>query len=415
MESSLLILDYTGKGHNSFIALFVVLVGDGFINARGIPLKGVGFYASTGAQAMVRFLRSTCNGFETRDELDRFLLVEQLVALLHIPAAMCLAIGALAGAGIVPYASAYKSHLLLAASLFLVVCNARDANECVRNFFLSERNHERDGVYYPMKNLRGTVEDQMHMFAAVMMTLASLSLFNSSLIALIEPGTSQSVTSKRQYALAFCLYLVGAAGNNFVSESVFPLARYTRALLSFQNVICSASFGVSGFLMLPSLSRAQENTPHTTVVTVSVTLGSLLAVLSAAMQYFYMSSVARVHVEIFERKLHEEELQKTFQVKQEQSESRRGYLCRLRDAIKTKGKSLMWRQVNHVGNGQEVDGHGQLRTGSVRETDINPSLRNPDGYDDSSFNSGHTLSDSSSWSEADEAPRLQEEHRFMRK
>ncbi|CDF39126.1 unnamed protein product [Chondrus crispus] len=348
---------------------------------------------------MVRFLRSTISDFETREELQRFLIIERLLAVLHIPASICLALGSLAEVDVVPYASEWQPWLMLAASLFLVISNSREANECIRTVFLPAR---QKAIYSDREKAEPIVGGQMHMFAAVMMALGSLSLFNSCLIALSAPQEKENVLSKRQHAMAFCFFLVGSAGNNLAIEKAPRVTQFTRGMLTFQNVLCSASFGISALLMLPCFKLVQGAVFHQNALTASTALGSFFAVLSAMMHYFHTIALAWAHIEVFERKNYEEEVREQALVSREQ-EPKPGYIRRFRDAF-TSGKSIFGRQGNQQSPAVDKREKGPLGHVDVSSSDLDDDILGHDDYDGSSLSLTGSLSESSRWSGSEQHP-----------
>lgn len=239
----------------------------------------------------------------------------------------------------------------------------------------------------------------MEIFAALLMTVGSLSVFNSSLVALMSPSGSDRVTSRRQYALGFCLNLVGAAANNLQTQNDLDVGHQTGVLVSFQNVICCAAFSMSGLLMLPKLSEIEENSFLQSSLTIFVTLGSTLMVMSAVIHYFHTLALAWAHVRTFVRTSEEEKLICGDIASDERDAAKHGYFRRLRDAIRARGRSLIW------GEGKQGETHAgkkHLRFQVDEATDNDPEFASRDGYDASSFSSVDTISESSSCSGSEE-------------
>lgn len=279
--------------------------------------------------------------------MDRFLRTERAIATLHIPASLCLAVGTLAEANVLPYMAKNMWQLILVSSLFLFVANARDANGCVRDFFITDSVKAIIGNKHLVRKVHHDVEGQMHMFAAVTMTLGSLSLFNASVIALVHTASADMENCRRQYALAFGLHLIGAAGNNIATDKAMQEVNATRVLLSFQNVITSAAYGISAILLLPSMQFAQDNVVHQLALTVSTTVGGTMAVLSAVMQYFHTLAYSHTQLDYFIR-TQSMMMQHNSGMSASIPTDDRGYVRRLTDVIRTRGKSLLWSEAVQV-------------------------------------------------------------------
>lgn len=352
---------------------------------------------------MVRFLKSTCDDFETSDEMERYLFTEKVLALAHIVESACLALAMLAEAGVSPYAKAYVWHLFLAASLSLVFSSTRDAIYSVRHFFAAQTSSGRAATRSENGKLEGSVGGQIHMFSAVTMAVGSLSLLNASIIAMLTNGDSAIESCRRQLSLGFALHFVGAAGNNLAINCSLHYAQNTRVLLTFQHVIGSAALFLTSLLMLPSLDYSTENVVHKTIVTVSASLGAILAVFSAVMFYFHSVAYSWLQREFFDRKLYEGRLteEAVIQARKQSELEKRGYLRRLRDAI-------VWRK--EATRNRDEDACKERGSRNELEALIEDSSYHQD-TDAPTITPEYSLSNASSWS-GDEVGGLHVRNRF---
>lgn len=276
---------------------------------------------------MVRFLRTTCEVFESHDELDRYIIMERLLSLCYMPSSICMAVGSLARCGVIPYAKKQEWLLLLISSVYLTMANGRDLNHSIRCMFLwqyeppswhgrrsrRERRHRhryrRTRYKYVERNGTG-IRAQMQMCAAVTLTIGALSLINASVIALIgRHQQDESELCRRQYAAAFGLMLIGSAANTAGSISntyemlqVEERVTNMRMVVGFQHVIASAAYCVGGVLSLPSMRPIDTSTAfHASLVLASSLVGGAFAVLASVVNLFHTSAFLWWQEEEFEK------------------------------------------------------------------------------------------------------------------
>lgn len=269
---------------------------------------------------MVRFLKTMYEKFDNADDLDRYITIERIVAATYIPAASCLAMGALGRSGIVPYATAHEWKLFMCASIYLTLANGRDVNHGIRCFFMlggtSAPRRMRGGRSWGSRSPLGPiglseasigVGAQMQMGAAIALTVGSLSLLNASVIALLAGRGGETELCRRQFAAAFGMMVVGAAANAVgggQDEPVGETVANMRMVVGFQNVVASAALCVGGVLMLPSMKPAETGLElQTSLIIISSLVGSIFTVLSSIMNYFHTVALLWAQEEAFERRI----------------------------------------------------------------------------------------------------------------
>lgn len=301
---------------------------------------------------MVRFLKGFCELFKNENDLDRFIIVEKITAILYIPASVCLALGALGRSGVIPYVASQEWRFFLVASVYLTYANGCDLNRCINSYFLVRSPDSATlKLYAPSiwKLYRG-IGVQMQVGSALAMTLGSVSLLNASIIALLHGPATTTELCRRQYALSFAMFLIGSAANNLPMGGFNNELNGTRVLVTFQNIVISATFCVAGILMLPSIgAQDQESDFHNALVVQLSTIGSIVAVISSLMNYFHTLAFIWRQEEFFIRvthksavMLHEEMLEEDRQLHQPKS-----MYERVRDAWRSKGMSFIWNNFDY--------------------------------------------------------------------
>lgn len=267
---------------------------------------------------MVRFLKTMCEVIDDMNDLERYATVERIVAAAYVPSAICLALGSLGRSGVVPYTSAHEWKMFLVTSLYLTIANGRDVNHAIRCLFLTPTTRARQSRRGSGSWFSGTSKSsggqgpgggmgaQMQMGAAIALTVASLSLLNASVIALMTKQKAETELCRRQYAAAFGIMVIGATANavggdrDIGSETVTNM----RMVVSFQHVIASAALCVGGVLMLPSMKPAEAGLSlQNSIIVTSSLIGSVFVILSSIMNYFHTTSLLWNQEEAFERDL----------------------------------------------------------------------------------------------------------------
>lgn len=359
---------------------------------------------------MVRLLKSSIHTLQDRDALEEFARAETVFALAHIPSSFCLAIGVLSETNVVSFASSYSWHLVLLASLYMLIAHCRDVNYSSRRFFISIGDlNEKEQRRSDLDKLHGTAGGQMQMLASMTMAVGSLSLVNSAILGLVQKSASPSETCARQFALGFSFLFLGSAGNNIGTESWLNQEHSTRLLLSFLHVVGSAALSVSALISLPSLLQKSPKAIHQTLVTALSSTGAFCVCLSAVMYYFHTLASCAVQRELSKQQT----LEKAIVVSSKEGVAatpaeEAGYLRRLRNAIESKRKAFRWQRV------PTPEAAGQRRVTFGQDIESVPA-------DDSSYHYGsgeatdtsrESLSNSSSWSGGEEeqpGPRDQRE------
>eukprot|EP00177_Eucheuma_denticulatum_P001565 GFKZ01002799.1.p1 GENE.GFKZ01002799.1~~GFKZ01002799.1.p1 ORF type:complete len:346 (+),score=21.57 GFKZ01002799.1:126-1163(+) len=286
---------------------------------------------------MARFVRWQRREFDSRVALNRFLVTERTIALVHIPAAVCLAIAMLAEGNVLTLVAQRKWQLIFVSSTYFVVVNGRNAYVNMQRYLIPDKSNRRKTCKASQKGDHQRSRCQVQVLSALTMALASLSLLNSSLIGMSPGGGSTVELHLRQLALAFGLFLVGTACNNVAAYSVTGL-NCTGILLGFQNVMGSAAYGATSLLLLLRPSLAKISGAYQLALALSAAAGGLVTTTSAVTHCLYTLDNTRRQVEHFRKHEHwnGENQKKCTDV------LRQTYLSKLTDAICSTGNGLFW-------------------------------------------------------------------------
>lgn len=232
---------------------------------------------------MGRHVLSTPRAYRSSSELRSMLSMEYILSILQILATAAFSLGCFSYTSMIPYISRFRwSCFLISGSLFALL-NARDLFVILRGTEYTTEGKDNDVKLRLERNYGGLIN--WDTFSSLAMTVGSLMMFNSALIATIK--SADDGACRWQFLGSFGAYVTGYASNTLSLHEEVHEVLETRNVVVFQMSVASTLNLVSALLDAPGLVCDQSSDLQATVRAWLHAIGGTLAMVAALVNHFH--------------------------------------------------------------------------------------------------------------------------------